>query len=153
MGVAEIVGARSRCDLRQIGAVIASADNSYVVVGYNGPPAGFDGPPGGLILPAGTTCRSWCPRAAEDAERSLSYSNCVSVHAELNAIAKADRSRIIGGTIYVAAAVCWDCGKVVANSGVSTVVMRVEERDEHRNPARTIDFLEQCGLDVIVYAT
>jgi len=142
LSVAHRIGLRSRCDARQIGAVIASADNGYIVVGYNGPPAS-------LPVPTGTTCQAWCPRLAEDAERGLSYENCVSVHAETNAIAKADRTRIEGGTLYVTSAICWDCGKVVANSGISRIVCRVDEaKDAHRDPQRTIAFLRECGIEV-----
>jgi len=142
--IAEVVGRRSKCSLRQVGAVIVSADNSYIVVGYNGPPASW--------VEADTdSCRDWCPRAAER-DQTRGYDNCVSVHAETNAIAKADRTRIVGGTLYVSSSVCWDCGKVVANSGVSRVLMELDlDRDKHRDPMRTIEFLQSCGLEVLVF--
>lgn len=144
MSVAYTIGKRSRCDSRGIGAVIVSADNAYSVLGYNGPPAG-------LRLEDGSTCSSWCPRRLED-DQTRSYDNCVTVHAETNAIAKADRTRIEGGTLYVTSAICWDCGKVVANSGIARVVCRVDwKRDAHRDPERTIDFLRQCGITVEVW--
>lgn len=140
--VAHTISRRSRCDGRQIGAAIVSADNSYVVVGYNGPPGGWQ-------VEDGSTCQDWCPRMRDGAERSLSYGNCVSVHAETNAIAKADRTRIDGGTLYVTSAICWDCGKVVANSGVARVVMKIDMKaDAHREPMRTVQFLRDCGLEV-----
>lgn len=144
MSVAYNIGKRSRCDSRGIGAVIVSPDNAYSVLGYNGPPAG-------LRLEDGSTCSSWCPRRLED-DQTRSYDNCVTVHAETNAIAKADRTRIEGGTLYVTSAICWDCGKVVANSGIARVVCRVDwKRDAHRDPERTIDFLRQCGIKVEVW--
>ena len=59
MSIAYNIGRRSRCDGRQIGAAIVSTDNSYVVVGYNGPPGGFP-------VEDGTTCQSWCPRRQND---------------------------------------------------------------------------------------
>lgn len=144
MSVAYAISQRSRCDSRQIGAAIVSADNSYVVVGYNGPPASFD-------VPAGSTCADWCPRRQND-DQTRDYANCVTVHAETNAIARADRTRIDGGALYVTSSICWDCAKVVANSGVSRVVARVDwSRDAHRNPERAISFLRQCGIEVEVY--
>ena len=143
MSIAYNIGRRSRCDGRQIGAAIVSTDNSYVVVGYNGPPGGFP-------VEDGTTCQSWCPRRQND-DLTPGYDNCVSVHAETNAIAKADRTRVEGGTLYVTSAICWDCGKVVANSGVARVVMQVDwTADAHRWPSRTIEFLRECGMIVEV---
>lgn len=144
MTMAHAISKRSRCDSRGIGAAIVSADNAYVVVGYNGPPAGFQ-------VDDGSTCSSWCPRRQND-DQTRDYDNCVTVHAETNAIAKADRTRIEGGTLYVTSAICWDCGKVVANSGIARVVCRVDwQRDAHRDPQRTMDFLRQCGIKVEVW--
>lgn len=141
MDVAHTIAKRSRCDGRQIGAVIASADNAYVVVGYNGPPASFD-------VDAGSTCSSWCPRR-QTGNQTRDYANCVSVHAETNAIAKADRTRIDGGTLYVTSAICWDCSKVVANSGVKRVLMEVDwVADKHRSPMYAINFLARCDIAV-----
>lgn len=146
LAVAVIIGERSRCDMRQVGAVIVSADNSYTCVGYNGPPRGFD-------APNGSTCQDWCPRAIAG-RQTRDYDNCVSAHAEMNALVRADRSRILGGTMYSSSSMCWDCGKVVANSGVSNVVMLLDpERDKHRDPERTIEFLRDCGLSVEVLST
>lgn len=139
--VADLIAKRSRCDLRKIGAVIVSHDNSYLVVGYNGPPASF-------AVSTGSTCRSWCPRA-QGGLQTIDYTNCISAHAETNAIAKADRTRINGGTLYVTSSICWDCGKIVANSGIVRMVCRIHpEKDAHRHPERTIKFLRDCGIEV-----
>lgn len=140
MQVAESIALRSVCEGRQVGAAIAGPTNRYLVVGYNSPPAGFDH--------TGTGCSGWCARQ-QTGERGIGYEGCPSVHAEVNAIAQADRHLIENGTLYVTSACCWDCGKVVANCGVSRVVMRVDpERDAHRRPEVTIEFLRQCGLEV-----
>lgn len=82
----------------------------------------------------------------------VSYTNCVSIHAELNALLFADRRDYENGTIYVTRACCWDCGKVIANSGLNRAVMRVIPEDEHREPDKTIAFLRDCGLEVVVLA-
>lgn len=149
MEMAERLALRSLCDGRQIGAFIVSSDNGYCVVGYNGPPRGLSTPRDDRTRrPA--SCSSWCPRMLSD-ERTASYDNCVSVHAEANAIAKADRSMIEGGSMYVTSACCWDCGKLVANSGIATVYMHMDPiTDAHRNPMRTIRFMRECGLGVFV---
>lgn len=140
MSVADVIADRSKCVRRGVGAVIVDVSNRVVATGYNGPPANFR---------ADGMCNEWCPRSNEE-KVTLNYHSCISVHAELNAINWADRTRMEGGTIYVSSASCWDCSKVVANCGVRRVVMRVEARDEHRNPEQSIKFLKDCGLIVDV---
>ena len=146
MAVATRLGARSRCSGRGIGAVVVSADNSYSCVGYNGPPAK-------MPLPDGTSCLHWCPRMNLDVrQKSGRYDDCVTAHAEANALVRADFSRIQGGTLYVSSACCWECGKLVANSGVTRIVMMLDpELDKHRDPYRTVRMLEQCGVQVIIW--
>ena len=140
MKVADVIAQRSRCDGRMIGAVIVDTTNRIVSTGYNGAPHGYEVNEG---------CKAWCPRMRGN-HRTLDYSNCLSVHAEANAIAFADRRNYEGGSLYVTSACCWDCGKLVANSGIYRVVMRMWNADRHRDPERTIGFLEECGLEVTV---
>lgn len=144
MDVADIIAKRSRCDGRQIGAVIVSPDNGYVVTGYNGPPARWN--PFG-----GETCVNWCSRR-QTGQQTHDYANCVSIHAEANALMRAEHSMIQGGTLYVTSSSCWDCGKLAANSGVERIVMRTSDtQDAHRNPIQTRKLLRQSGLTVVVY--
>jgi dCMP deaminase len=140
MRIADAIAERSKCEGRGIGAAIVSPDNAYVVVGYNGPPGAF------MAANVGT-CSAWCPRR-QTGEQTANYANCTSVHAEANALIKADRSRIEGATLYVTSACCWDCGKMVSNSGIARVVMRLSEDDSHRLPQKTINFMTNCGLKV-----
>lgn len=143
MAVADVVSRRSRCDRRQVGAVIVGVTNKIVATGYNGPP-------GGLKLEYESTCRTWCSRARTGVESS-SYDNCMTVHAEANALMYADRSRMALSTLYVNSSICWDCAKMVANSGVARVVVKFDaELDAHRNPERSFIFMEECGLEVHV---
>jgi dCMP deaminase len=143
MSIAAEMGARSRCDRRQVGAVIVGPNNRIVATGYNGPPAG-------LHLEPGSTCSTWCSRA-RSSSLSSDYSDCLTVHAEANALMYADRRLYEGGTLYVTSSVCWSCAKLVANSGISTVVMNLDiAEDAHRNPDKSILFMEECGLQVIV---
>ena len=60
----------------------------------------------------------------------------------------ADRRHVEGGTIYVTRSCCADCAKLIANSGLDRVVMRVTREDEHRNPDDIADFLLRAGLTV-----
>lgn len=66
----------------------------------------------------------------------------------MNAIAYADRSRMQGGSLYVTGSVCWDCAKVVANSGISRVLF-IADRD--RNTDKVVTFLFRSGLEAEPY--
>lgn len=139
---AHAIGARSLCSRAQVGAVIVSADNSRTWVGYNGPPSGFDH--------GDRPCVEWCPRATKWRGYSPIYDDCVTVHAEANALLKMDRELGRGGTIYTTGDVCFACSKLVANSELATVVVLSDGRSEHRRPREVYDFLERCGVTVIV---
>lgn len=140
LAVATAISRRSLCIGRQVGAVIVTSANRPVAVGYNGPPANLD---------RSTRCDSFCPRAVSK-NRGESYGNCVSVHAEANALLFADRDQYAGGTIYVTNPCCWDCTKLVANSGVKRVVVIISEQDAHTDFSKSHDFLLQNGIVVDV---
>lgn len=145
MDQARIVGQMSKCDRDKVGAVIVPPGNGEgFVASYNGPPYGYPDDEGG--------CSAWCPRGMPGKlTYTTDYSDCVSAHAEQNAITRADYSKIQGATIYVSSAVCFTCSKLVANSGIKRVVMMVKSGQEHRNPQMSIDFLTTCGLGVEVW--
>lgn len=161
MHVAEVIAGRSVCDGRAIGAIVVDSSNRPVSTGYNGPPRGFQR--------SSDHCSDWCPRqqtrtvtvkkmvARKVVEQEVtipgpgpSYGlNCPSIHAEANALMFADRRDFEGGTIYVTSACCADCGKLIANSGLKRVVMKLDEvADAHRKPRETVAFLESCQLIV-----
>jgi dCMP deaminase len=113
--IAKAVSARADCTRRQVGAVILDANHRVVATGYNGAPPGATG-----CLEGG------CPRGRrsyEDVPAFTDYDNCISNHAEVNALLYADRSKAEGGTLYVTDAPCFGCSKVIANSGIDRVVV------------------------------
>lgn len=150
MQVARTVALRSLCERDQVGAVIVTRGNRIVSTGYNGPPSGFshnDRP-----------CREWCGRACKVGgppwlELAPDYSDCPSLHAEANALSVCDRSVREGGTIYVTSGVCFGCAKLIANSGLATVVidMRLDMQTltAHRNVDKSYTFLESVGITVV----
>ena len=141
MDTAAVVARRSKCSRRLVGAILVDDHDRFVASGYNGPPAG---------MPSEGPCENWCQRA--HAPGGPTYLNCVAVHAEINALLFADRSRMEGGTLYVTAMPCWDCTRAIANSGVSRVVFPVQwEDDAKREPDRILQFLDDCGLQFTVY--
>jgi deoxycytidylate deaminase len=83
-----------------------------------------------------------------DAPLSADYSTCDSIHAESNAIARANFTEIQGGTIYVTHASCINCAKLVGNSGIVRLVHRVTEADAHRQPQQVEEYLRTIGVEV-----
>ncbi len=141
MSVAEVIGKRSRCSRAQIGAVIVNSNERICATGYNGPAATW---------PHSTECALWCPRAMGAAPLDNTYNSCLSIHAEANALLYVDRSVIENGTIYVTSSVCIQCAKLISNSGISQVVMKVNRAETHRRPEETIDYLQKCNILVSV---
>lgn len=139
MNVAYDIAKRSACVRAHVGAVIITPDNRMAGLGYNGPPRNF---------PA--TCAQVCPRAL-DGPTVNGYDTCIATHAEANAIMHASWADRQDSTMYVTGVVCLDCAKLTANSGVKTVIMRVAGGDAHRQPDRTIAFLQACNITVQVW--
>jgi deoxycytidylate deaminase len=152
--VANVVAKRSLCVRDKVGAVIVDSMNRIVATGYNGPPTGFEHDD--------RPCTEWCSRAQAAVEvarlgRPLMphhldamYDDCPSLHAEANAISVCDRLARLGGTIYVTSHTCMNCAKLIANSGLMTVQVQVGIAAKHRNPEAVYNFLETCGIEVIV---
>lgn len=141
--VARAVSYRSRC-IRKCGSVIVTMDNRVVSVGYNGPPANLGGTEG--------SCSDWCPHARRKLDGSDGehhYGDCYSVHSEVNALAFNDRRDSDGGTIYITNLICWDCAKVVANSGLKRVAM-LDDDANYRLSTQATNLLIGSGLIVEV---
>jgi deoxycytidylate deaminase len=60
-----------------------------------------------------------------------------------------DRSKYEGGTLYCTRVPCFTCAKIIANSGITRVVLRVAPEDIDREPDRSIAMLEDSGLLVV----
>ena len=113
MDIAFIVAKRSKCVRSQVGCVIVGADGRVVSTGYNGPPAKYA--PGRAF-----SCAGFCPRH-DATERAPDFSDCPSVHAELNALLYARSDELVGATVYITRDPCWSCALAIAASGASYV--------------------------------
>lgn len=111
----------------QVGCLIVSADDQIIAQGYNGMPTGFS-----------NICEH------PDKDGNLVTNNEV-LHAESNAIAKCAKYRTSceGGTAYVTLSPCFQCAKLLLQSGIKRVVFREEYRD-----LSPIKFLLKGGLTV-----
>lgn len=141
MEMADAISKRSRCSRAQIGAVVVSKDQRISSTGYNGPAASLE---------VEGDCINWCPRAQGLTTLDNTYDACPSIHSEANALLYVDRSRVEGGTIYITDVACLQCAKLVSNSGVARVVMRVSSTAAHRKPEATIEYLKKCNLEVTI---
>lgn len=112
MNIASEVSTRSTCDRKHVGAVIVR-DKTILSTGYNGSVRG---------LPH-----------CDDAGHMMQDNHCVAtIHAEANAIIQAARNgvRLDGAEIYVTASPCWNCFKMVANSGIKGIYYGEFYRDD-----------------------
>ena len=126
MAIAAQVATRSTCDRKHVGAVVVR-DRMILTTGYNGSIRG-------------------APHCDEEGHL-MEDGHCVrTVHAEANAIVQAARNgvRIEGADIYVTASPCFNCFKLIANSGIGRIVFGEFYRDE-----RIFTFSEQLGIELV----
>lgn len=138
LNVAAVVARRALCVRAQVGCALVSSDNRLVSTGYAGPPAG---------LGLSKSCDWWCPRQ-QSGDTGPDYGKCLTVHAEANALVRADFTQLFYGTAYVTGAVCQDCAKLLANARLERVVMVVRDDEAYRLPGITTEFMNKCGLTV-----
>jgi len=145
MSTARNVGRRSWCSRAQYGAVIVSEDNRVLSVGYNGTPAHQS---------ASTSCETWCTRAVNarvHGEHAVNpnYTDCHAVHAEMNAILRANNLWLEKSpTLYVNGVTCLRCALTISNSGIKQVVLFISDYELKRNPEETQELLERYGVKV-----
>lgn len=123
MRIAELWSNNSKCDRMKVGSIIVR-DKSIISDGYNGTPAGF-------------------PDQCESSENTtLPYV----LHAEANAITKLARSTQSsdGSTIYVTLSPCYECSKLIIQSGIKKVVFS----EIYRKP-ESLAFLAEAGIELL----
>ena len=122
MEMAAVWAKNSYCKRRQVGALIVK-DRMIISDGYNGTPSGFE---------------SIC-------EDESGATKPYVLHAEANAITKVAKSgnSSEGATLYVTAAPCIECSKLIIQAGIRRVVYK----DEYRL-TDGIDLLRKAGIEV-----
>lgn len=111
----------SYAERRQVGAVIVK-DGAIISFGYNGTPNGFDN----------------CCEVNDTTKREV-------LHAESNAISKVAQSTIssTGATLYVTTSPCFDCSKLIIQSGIKKVYWTEAYRD-----LSGIELLKKANIEV-----
>lgn len=105
--VASVVGTRSTCMRRQVGAVL-TINNKIVATGYNGVPS--------------KVSNCWdteCLREKLNVPSGKNDELCRGLHAEQNVILQA--KDLSDGILYVTHKPCILCSKIIANSGIIEV--------------------------------
>lgn len=120
--MARIWAENSYCTRRQVGAIIVK-DKMIISDGYNGTPSGFE-------------------NVCEDAE---GLTKPYVLHAEANAITKIARSSNSseGSTLYVTAAPCLECAKLIIQAGIRRVIYSQPYRLDEG-----LRLLQRAGIDV-----
>ena len=126
MNIARQAATRSTCSRKHVGAVIVR-DKTILSTGYNGSIRGMP----------------HCDEVGHDMEND----HCVAtIHAEANAIIQAAKNgvRIEGGELYTTASPCWNCFKLIANSGIKQIYFGEFYRDE-----KSIRVAGELGIELI----
>ena len=120
--MARVWASNSYCKRRQVGALIVK-DKMIISGGYNGTPSGFE-----------NIC-----------EDENNHTKAYVLHAEANAITKVAKSgnSSDGATLYVTAAPCIECAKLIIQAGIKRVVYSDEYRLEEG-----INLLRRAGIEV-----
>lgn len=120
--MAEIWAGNSYCKRRQVGALLVK-DRMIISDGYNGTPSGFE-----------NIC-----------EDENGVTKPYVLHAEANAITKVAKSGNSSqdATLYVTAAPCIECSKLIIQAGIKRVVYK----DEYRL-MDGVELLREAGIEV-----
>ena len=120
MEITRLVGKRSTCIRRQVGAIIVM-ENRILTTGYNGAPRGLEhcGEVG-------------CIREEMKVPSGQRHELCRGLHAEQNAIIQAawHGVKIQGGTLYCTHQPCVICVKMMLNAGITNLIYEGGYPDE-----------------------
>ena len=126
MNIAKEVSTRSTCDRKHVGAVIVR-DKTLLSTGYNGSIKGL--------------------RHCNEAGCEMVDGHCIRTsHAEANAIVQAAKNgvKIDGAEIYVTASPCYNCFKLIANSGIKIIFYNELYRDQ-----RIKERAKEVGIELV----
>jgi len=121
--MAKVWATNSYCERMKVGSLIVK-DKSIISDGYNGSPTGF-------------------PNICEDSSHvTLPHV----LHAEANAITKLAKSTQSsdGATLYVTVSPCFECSKLIIQSGIKRLVFK-----ELYRKLESLKFLFDAGIEIV----
>ena len=149
LGIAKAVSQRSSCLNKHWGAVIVK-DDVIVSTGFNGAPRGVKD-----CIEKGY-CRLAEYRRKNKLGRGEGYEQCMSVHAEMNAIIQASKEELEGATLYLYGVECtnlenvWNyvanpmpcvnCRRAIINAKIQKVII---QKDDNTGIQFDVDNWEQ----------
>jgi dCMP deaminase len=136
MKMAELVGTRSTCLRRQVGAVVVK-EKRVLTTGYNGAPKGL------------SHCGDLgCIREQNQIESGTRHELCRGVHAEQNAVIQAAYFgvSIKDAAMYTTNFPCVLCSKIIVNAGIKEVVYKDQYVDK-----LSVDILNESKVVVRRY--
>ena len=127
--MADDLSTLSHAKRRKVGCLIVK-DTQIISEGYNGTPRGFD-----------NACEYYDPV-------DEMYTKPEVLHAESNAITKLARSTNSskGSTMYVTCSPCFDCAKLIIQSGIDRVVYK--DMYTNKNCLEALALLTKAGVSV-----
>jgi dCMP deaminase len=127
--LAEMAATRSSCILSKQGTIIVK-ESKVISTGYNGTPANM------------INCNQ---NGCEGCNRN-DGSQCYCIHAEINALIEAGRSRTTGSDLYTTHFPCMDCARSILQSQIKRVIY---SRTESYRPD-VESFFHKFGIQVLV---
>jgi dCMP deaminase len=134
MSLAALVGGRSTCLRREVGAILVR-DKRVLATGYNGAPSG---------LPH---CEDvGCLREQRKVPSGERHELCRGLHAEQNVIIQAAQYgiAIAGATLYTTSRPCSICARMVINAGI----VKIFYRDGYEDPL-SVQLLKEAGVETV----
>lgn len=128
MNIASEIGQLSYAERKKVGCIIVK-DSSIISYGYNGTPVGFDNICEGIDDSTGNT-----------------FTKNEVLHSESNAISKVAKSSNSsdGADMYVTLSPCFECSKLIIQSGIKRVFFCEEYRMKDG-----LELLQKAGIQCI----
>ncbi len=134
MDIAMLVGRRSTCLRRAVGAIIVK-DKRILSTGYNGAPAGVR-----------HCAEVGCMREQLEVPSGQMHELCRGIHAEQNAIIQAAYHGVSlkGANIFCTNLPCSICAKMIINAGINKIYYRSGYADDLSR-----DMLQETSIELI----
>ena len=118
--IAKLIASHSKAVTKKVGAILVK-DNRIISIGYNGTPCGFD---------------NLCEENGFTKKEVL--------HAESNCITKCAKSTesTDGAELYVTLSPCFECSKLIIQSGINKVYYKEKYRD-----TSGLELLKKANID------
>ena len=155
MKMAYAISELSYANRNKVGCIIVSKDGQVISQGFNGTPSGYDNCCETLVC--NSNSRYDCIKYTGQIQDVISFKYCHDceelklvtkpevLHAESNAISKCAKqmSSTDNATLYVTLSPCFDCAKIIIQSGIKRVCYSELYRDDSG-----LKFLEKNNIKI-----